>query len=411
MQHIEREDVRAQLESRGIDPDHIKSLHVKLQTGELDHSSFVIEADRLRAPQLEDVSAYERINKESAQQTGIDALQADELTVFWLNGGAATRYFDESKLTDDEKAKYGSQLAVDERTKSLPKGVTPVLQDVSYLEFKIRDLLRVSKQYQLEVHPHVILMNSFITDKSTREHLEKLFIKYPDLDPARFHFVVQEPSIPRFQKVDDLKNIDLFVGETGELSYAPCGHGDFIHLLQDYLKQAHMKGPKYMFFANIDNLGATLDTAMLGHHIQSGKDRTVELAQKQAGDKGGAPCYVDGELVIVEQMKFPSEFDQDSIRWFNTNTFWFNIEALMQFDEDLPLVLAEKTIDDGDVFQLEHFACDVHLPSEYVVIERARRFWPIKRSVDILLYTDPSIDNQQHKDFAELLDSVYGIKV
>lgn len=410
MYHIDRVHIQKQLQRRGIDPNHIKALHIKLQSGQLDQSSFVVTADRLRTPTINDVIWPKKLNHTQLQRRGEQLLRQDKLLVFWLNGGAATRYFDHSKIKPEEQDRYGKTLSTMGDTMSyLPKGITPVVNGMSYLELKIRNLLQVTEQCQLDVHPQVVIMTSFITDEQTRAHLSVLMKKYPDLDPERFHFVVQQPRLPRFTKVADMKNIDLFVDDTEQLSFAPCGHGDFVYLVQDYLRKTHIPNVEYMFFANADNLAATIEPWLLGLHAQSGTGRTVELVEKQADDQGGAPCFVDDKLVILEGMKFPPTFDQNQIPWINTNTFWFTLHDLMQFQEDLPLVLAEKTIPDGDVVQLEHFACDVNVPSQYVVLPRLQRFWPVKRYVDLLIYQDPGSGTALHEQFETLLRAAYNI--
>lgn len=400
MFHIERSEIHEQLRARGVDPDHIKSLHVKLQSGELDQTSFIIPLNQLSAPSSEDAVSYDT----SAAATGKEVLQADELLVFWLNGGAATRYFDASKLTAAEQQQYSQTLAELAHLKEQPKGVTPVVQGMSYLELKVRDLLRITKEQRLPKHPQVIIMNSFVTDQQTREHFETLFAKYPELDRARIHFIIQQARIPRFTKAADLKEIDVFVDSEGQLSWAPCGHGDFVYLLRDYLQAQPIPKVKYMFFANIDNLAATIDPALLGQHVRSQRGRTVEVVTKLPTDQGGVPCKVDGQLTIIEQMKFPAEFDYQALPWLNTNTFWFTLTDLLNFNQDLPWVLAEKTITDGNVIQLERFACDVNLPSQYVVVERTERFWPMKRYIDVLL-------SQQQSNFQKLLRERFDLQV
>lgn len=403
MKQINRQAIQQQLEARGIDPNHIKALHIKLQTGQLNESSFVLDAQQLRAPQASDITNYHQLDTAALEQRGSTLLRADRLVIFWLNGGAATRYFDQSKITPEENQRFKVALEkIPAAMFDLPKGVTPVVDSMSYLELNLRNLLLITKRYRLAVHPQVILMNSFLTDKATREHLADLFKKYPSLHPDRFHYVVQQPLIPRFQKATDLKDIDLFVNQSDELSWAPCGHGDFVYLLQDYLRTHPLPNIEYLFFSNIDNLGATLDPVLLGWHAKSKVGRSVELSVKQPGDSGGVPCFVDNHLEIVEQMKFPKNFDYQTIPWFNTNTFWFTLQDLLAFKEDLPLVLAEKNVDDTEILQLEHFACDVTMPSQYIAIPRAQRFWPIKRYVDALIY-------QQNPDFKKLLQEQYEV--
>lgn len=381
MLRIHQSDIQQQLLAKGVDPEHIKALHVKLQSGELDRASFVVPADRLAIPQPANITHYTT----TALDKGVAALQEDALLLFWLNGGAATRYGTE-------------QLG------NLAKGVTPVVNAMSYLELKVRDLLATTKRYQLDVHPPVILMNSFVTDTQTREHFTTLFERYPDLDPSRFHFVIQQARIPRFTKAADVNEIDLFVDSTGQLSWAPCGHGDFIYLLREYLQAQPIPNVRYMLFANIDNLAATIDPALLGLHIQSGLGRTVEIVPKQANEPGGLPCLVDNQMMILEEMKLPVNFPASQLPWLNTNTFWFTLADLLQYNQDLPWILAEKTIAEGDVIQLERFACDVNLPSQYIAVERNQRFWPVKRYSDLLQY-------QQQPEFKRLLRDRFAVEV
>ncbi|MFA6475305.1 MAG: UTP--glucose-1-phosphate uridylyltransferase [Patescibacteria group bacterium] len=370
MLHIDQAEIKQQLLTKGVDPAHIKALHIKLQSGELDQTSFVLSPTQLLVPEPKNIVQYDA----GSSNIGITALKHDELLLFWLNGGAATR--------------YGSNLA---------KGVSPVIDDISYLELKILDLLRVTKTHHLASHPPVVIMNSFVTDQPTREHLDMLYKKYSALDPTRIHFVVQQEHIPRFTNTAVREDIDVFVDQQGKLSWAPCGHGDFVYLLRDYLAHEQIPNVKYLFFSNIDNIAATLDVVLLGQHIKSQLGRTVEIVDKSAADQGGVPCLVDGKMTIVEQMKFPPDFDYAALPWLNTNTFWFTLSDLLKFDNDLPWVLAEKTITEGNVIQLERFACDVDLPSQYVLVNRLQRFWPIKRLADL----DAA---KQHPAFKKLLN-------
>ena len=407
---VDNSEIKKQLTMRGIDPKKVDALHIQLKKGEISPDSFIINKDRLKPLKKSDYDKYKNLDQKKLKIIGQQSIKNDELVTFWLNGGAATRYFDESKITPEEKNKYKTNLEklTPEIIKS-PKGITPVLNDISFLEIKIKNLLKLTKELNLEKHPHVILMNSFITDEDTREHLDKLYKKYPELHPSRFHFVVQKPIIPRFSKVQNLEDIDIFMDESGKLSFAPCGHGDFLYLVQDYLKKENIPNAKYMFFSNIDNFGTFIDPIILGYHINSGKGRTVELAAKLPGDKGGAPCFVDDKLIIVEEMKFPKDFDQDQIKVFNTNNFWFTLFDLENYNQELPLIIAEKVIPEGDVYQLEHFACDVNLPSAYLEVPRQTRFLPTKRYIDLLTYLNP--ESEQYPEFKKLLQNNYNISL
>ena len=394
-----KQEIIDELIRQGIDPEQVKHLHLKLQSGEINYQSFVISENSLEIPQDGDFNHYDN----SFKNIGEEAIKKNELLIFWLNGGAATRYFDTSKISFEEKERFQKEL---EQIKDLPKGVTPVYDGMTYLELKIKNLLKVTKNLDLKKHPQVLIMNSFLTDHETKEHLNDLFKKYPTLIPERFHFIVQRPRLPRFKKVKNISETDLFIDQKGHLSFAPAGHGDFLYLTKEYLKEEKIRGAKYMFFSNIDNFGSYIDPAILGFHIQSKKSRTVEVAKKNKGDKGGAPCLVNKQMQIVEQMKFPASFNQDQLKYFNTNNFWFTLEDLLAYEEELPLVVVDKNIHSNEVVQIEHFACDVNLPSVFLVVDRSRRFWPIKRYIDLLIYLHPQKNNSQEQAQAILFQEL-----
>ncbi len=89
----------------------------------------------------------------------------------------------------------------------------------------------------------------------------------------------------------------LFVGDDGQPStYAP-GHGD----LPDALRRSGLlssfvaRGGKFVWIANLDNLGASIDEALLGLFIEQSADVLVEVAPKAEGDRGGIPVWADSE--------------------------------------------------------------------------------------------------------------------
>ncbi|MFA6027413.1 MAG: UTP--glucose-1-phosphate uridylyltransferase [Patescibacteria group bacterium] len=400
---LTKKEINSQLLKQGVEPEQINELHLKLSLGQITYDSFIYSAKQLKAPSDSMFAFLDSVKESGLKNIGEEAIKKGELLVFWLNGGAATRYFDDSKITKAERKKFQKELSlISSFTRSLPKGITPVIHDITYLELKIINLLKITAELKLKDHPPVLIMNSFLTDKPTRDHLDQLFKKYPQLRRELFHFIVQRPKVPRFKKVKNLSETELFIDQKGHLSFAPAGHGDFLYLTRDYFNEEGITGVKYMFFNNIDNFGSTINPTILGYHIQQRKGRTVEVAPKTKGDKGGAPCLVDNKIEIVEQMKFPQNFAQSSLKYFNTNNFWFTLKSLLDYEEDLPLIIAEKKIAEGEVLQLEHFACDVNLPSNYLVVPRDERFWPAKRYVDLLIYL-------KDKKFKDLLKREYDL--
>lgn len=439
--HITNTDIIAQLRAHNIDPERVDTLLGRLHAGEISDNSFIIAKNRLRPPTENDYIAYETPNievtdeqltdwkthyglalhsplsHEDCRALGLAAIRAGELGLFWLNGGAATRYFNLKKVNAKERERFATELnALNSEAMAKPKGVTPVINDMTYLELKVRNLIRIEREAKTTAPIPVILMNSFITDNETTEHFKALYKKYPEIQRTQFHKVIQQPTIPRFTKTSTREAIDIYTDEQGEISFAPTGHGDFLTLLKNFFEhEGKNLDIRYLFFANIDNFGATIDPAILGIHIANKQGRTVELAPKAKGDKGGAPCFVDDKLIIVEQMKFPPDFDQDLITAFNTNTFWFTVSDLLAISTELPLIIAEKTVGNIEVLQLENFACDINLPSTFVNAPRERRFWPTKRYVDLLIYRDAhpnnDVERRQHEQFRALLKDEYDIAI
>jgi UTP--glucose-1-phosphate uridylyltransferase len=186
----------------------------------------------------------------------------------------------------------------------------------------------------------------------------------------------------------------LFRGDDGQPStYAP-GHGD----LPDAVRRSGLlssflaAGGKYVWIANLDNLGATIDAALLGHFVETGADVMVEVAPKVAGDKGGIPVWADvrdaqgktaRRLQVLEEFRLPEGFDAASVRVFNTNTFLVRAEALMRANVPWSWFEVEKKVGDRTAVQFERLLQELTtaLPAAYVRVARdgaAARFLPVK---------------------------------
>lgn len=87
---------------------------------------------------------------------------------------------------------------------------------------------------------------------------------------------------------------------------------------------------KYLMMHNIDTLGADLDPAVLGQHIQSGAAMTVEVISRRVEDRGGGLARVDGHLRLIEGMALPREEDEFELSYYNSNTMWIDIDRLLQ---------------------------------------------------------------------------------
>lgn len=288
-------------------------------------------------------------------QLGENTLSRGELGVVILNGGMATR--------------FGGVV----------KGIVHVLGSRSFLGLRFDDV-RQAQEHAGEKIP-VYLMNSFATDKDTKKHLEEN--EFFGLDPDQVTCFNQSAA-PRM-----LKDGDLLLDEEGNISPYGTGHGDFASafrrsgLLEEFLQSKR----RYLFVSNVDNLGAKISPLILGHHIQHGTDITVEVAPKWPGDAGGSPYLVDGKLQLVEQFRYPKDFDPDIVKVFNTNTFHFTAKALDR-DFELGWYYVRKNIDDQKAVQMERLIGEMtkFLSTTYVQVKRTgidNRFLPVKTPEDL----------------------------
>lgn len=300
--------------------------------GTLTEASSIIAKERLSAVPEAEVTSVAASSKqeEQATLTGHEALRRGTVAVVVLNGGMATR--------------FGGVV----------KGVVEVFDGQTFISLKAEDICRARARFGASIP--FVLMNSFATDEATRAHVRSRGgLGLPAEDVLFF-----EQSISLRLRLDG----SLFIGRDGRPSYHAPGHGDFFTCIRasGILSKLRARGVRTILFSNVDNLGATVDPTLIGHHILSGKAMNAEVTEKQrtasgAWDKGGAPCRVDGMSQLVEGFRFPSDFQQEQLPDFSTNNFMFDLEAI---DRELELERhgVRKTVDGEPALQLESITCE-----------------------------------------------------
>ncbi|HUS28760.1 MAG TPA: UTP--glucose-1-phosphate uridylyltransferase [Kofleriaceae bacterium] len=291
-------------------------------------------------PASEDVSLLPPVGSPAYNELatrGDVAIRAGEVGVVILAGGMATR--------------FGGVV----------KAAVPVTHGRSFLDLKLADLGGRAPAY---------VMTSFATHDRIRQQLVE-----ENLSAELF---------PQLVSVRLTPNGELFREDDGALSPYATGHGDLPFALRarGVLKKFRDGGGKYLYMSNVDNLGATLEPAVIGAHIARGAKVTAEVVRKEKGDKGGAPARVDGVPQIVEAFRFPPSFDQDTIPLFNTNTFVFDAEAI-DTDFNLTFFRVEKKVGNAKVIQFERLVGQLtaFLPSHFLEVPRSGpdgRFQPVK---------------------------------
>jgi hypothetical protein len=85
----------------------------------------------------------------------------------------------------------------------------------------------------------------------------------------------------------------------------------------------------YLMVHNIDTVAADASPAVLGYHIESGAALTAEVIERCLEDRGGGLARVDGRNRLVEGLALPSEDLESRLRYYNSATYWIDIDRLL----------------------------------------------------------------------------------
>ncbi len=177
----------------------------------------------------------------------------------------------------------------------------------------------------------------------------------------------------------------VFLDGRGEVQTYATGHGDLVDALRTsgLLRRFVEGGGKVVVIANLDNLGATIDPALVGLFLERSERCMVEVVEKEEGDRGGIPVHAEGRLQVLEEFRLPEGFDPATVRVFNTNTFHVDARTLLEVPIAWHWCEVEKKVQDATVIQFERLLQELTAatPSTYVRVPRegaGARFLPVK---------------------------------
>jgi UTP--glucose-1-phosphate uridylyltransferase len=268
------------------------------------------------------------------------------------------------------------------------KALVEALPGKTFLELRLAEIQAVARREG--VAPPLWLMTSAATDDKIRAALGG------HLDGERIAAFPQELSL-RLEPSGD-----LYLDESGLPSEHAPGHGD----LPDALKKSGLlerfvaRGGRTLLATNLDNLGGTVDPAVLGFHLDHGKPVTSEVVDKLGDDRGGIPVRVDGKLRALEEFRLPKTFDPATVRVFNTNVFHIDARALLELDMKWRFYTVKKQVEGHAVVQFERILNEItgELDTVYLRLPRTgerARFLPVK-DFDELERRRPEIDRVAH---------------
>jgi len=282
---------------------------------------------------------------------------------------------------------------------TMAKTLLEVKDGLTFLDLIARQMVALRERYAGPRLP-LILMNSFRTRAESLAALERYGDVSADLAPDFL-----QSRVPKL--LDDESLAPASWPADAELEWAPPGHGDLYPALaaSGMLDQLLARGYRWAFVSNADNLGATLDPAILAWMARDELPFLMEVADRTPADRKGGHLArrADGGGLVLREVAQTPESDLDAFqdisrhRFFNTNSVWLDLERVaadLVGDGviDLPMIVNRKTVDPADpgspgVVQLETamgaaIAC--FNGAEGVRVPRSR-FLPVKTTDDLLV--------------------------
>ncbi len=331
----------------GLDRARFKE-HVARVRSETPEDNFV--RGTITAPaegDIEELPPQGSAEYRALEQRGQEALSKGQAALIVLAGGMATR--------------MGGVI----------KALVEALPGHTFLELRLNEARAHEKRYG--VKPPLWIM----TSEATNEGIQKALAGKLDGDRvATFQQSISVRLTPEG---------DLFLGDDGKPSAHAPGHGD----LPDALKRSGLVqrfvegGGKVVMMTNLDNLGGSLDPALIGWHLSHGAAVTAEVVDKVGSDRGGIPARVDGKIQILEEFRIPPSFDPATVRVFATNVFTFDAPTLATLDMPWTFFRVTKKVDGRSAIQFERLVNEVSstLPTRYLKVPRSgagSRFLPVK---------------------------------
>ncbi len=132
---------------------------------------------------------------------------------------------------------------------------------------------------------------------------------------------------------------------------------------------AERPGLRYLMMHNIDTLGADVDPAILGRVMREGATMSVEVINRRVEDRGGGLARVNGRLRLLEGLALPHEEDEFRLTYYNSNTFWLEIDPLLAlFGLDRASLLVPERVDEAVR------AMAARVPT-YITLKEVKRRW------------------------------------
>jgi hypothetical protein len=125
-----------------------------------------------------------------------------------------------------------------------------------------------------------------------------------------------------------------YVDNIAAQRFSPLGHWyEVSNLIRNGVLAKLLKenpSVQTLMLHNIDTLGADVDPIALGYHLSSRNVLTFEVIARRIEDRGGGLAKVNGFNRLLEGLAQPHEEDELKLSYYNSNTTWIQVDALLQ---------------------------------------------------------------------------------
>jgi hypothetical protein len=173
---------------------------------------------------------------------------------------------------------------------------------------------------------------------------------------------------------------------------------------------------QYLMVHNIDTMGADVEPALLGLHIEQGAALTTEVVARLVEDRGGGLARVDGHVRLVEGLALPSEETEFRLSYYNSATTWIDVDKLLDVFR-----MTRSDLDDSEKVAASVRAVAARIPT-YITLKDVKKRWgkgqedifPVAQfeklwgdmtalpDLDCRFVVVPRLRGQQLKDVAQL---------
>jgi galactokinase/mevalonate kinase-like predicted kinase len=126
---------------------------------------------------------------------------------------------------------------------------------------------------------------------------------------------------------------------------------------------------RHLLVHNIDTLGAGLDPLLLGRHIDSAAGMSVEVLARHIDDRGGGLALIGGRPQLIEGLALPSEELESRLSYYNSNTMWVDIDAMLRVFGLSRAELAQQELVDAAVRRVAS-----RMPT-YITLKDVKKRW------------------------------------